>query len=253
MPAQGSHRLVPPKEGSSSSEVEPEWVEALTRLAQVDSPEQAHSSRQALEARFPRRCRAYAPLLDALVARAEDLERWKQLAGRDPLTGIANRRAFQEELLRGLARVRRHGGSLGVVLLDLDDLKLWNDRYGHPVGDEALIRVARSCERGVRSSDLVARIGGDEFAVLLTEADAVGARIAALRLRGLVERERVAGRPVRVSVGSASSSGHLSAEQLLEQADQDLYRDKMARRRARQAAQESAKNEAWHPFPGEGP
>ncbi len=205
-------------------------VEALAELARCRRVERFEALVEAFAAQWPAAACRYEPLLSELRARVSHFEELQRLAGRDALTGIANRRIFEETLQRELARVRRHGGSVGVVLLDLDELKPINDRFGHAAGDEAIVTVARCCAATVRAGDLVARLGGDEFAVVLPETDALGARMAALRLRLAVERESICKRPLRVSVGSASSDGALDAETLVRRADEDLYQDKTSRR-----------------------
>ncbi len=214
----------------STSLDSPAIVEALADIARSRCHERATQMAERFERQWPRAATRLAPLLDAMLQRVRRIEELERLAGHDPLTGIANRRVFREALDRELARVRRHGGSVGVVLLDLDELKLLNDRFGHATGDEAIIKTARRCRATVRAGDLVARLGGDEFAVVLPETDALGARMASLRLRLAVESEQVRSRPLRVSVGSASSQGEMDAEALLHAADRDLYADKASRR-----------------------
>ncbi len=203
---------------------------ALAEIARCRRHARAEEMAERFARCWPRAAVRYEPLLAAMLARIRQIEELEQLAGHDPLTGVANRRAFQEALERELARVRRHGGSVGVVLLDLDELKPINDRFGHAAGDEAIVKVARQCRETVRAGDLVARLGGDEFAVVLPETDALGARMAALRLRLAVESARVRERPLRVSVGSAASRGDLDSDALLAAADRDLYADKESRR-----------------------
>lgn len=99
----------------------------------------------------------------------------------DALTGLPNRRAFEQRLGSEVARVRRHGGTMALCLLDLDDFQEVNDTLGHPVGDEVLRAVARRLER-VRGEDIAFRVGGDEFAVIFAGINEVGARKAARRL-----------------------------------------------------------------------
>ncbi|TMI81634.1 MAG: sensor domain-containing diguanylate cyclase [Bacillati bacterium ANGP1] len=97
-------------------------------------------------------------------------EQLKEIAATDALTGLANRRSFLGRLVAEISRARRKESFLSVVLIDLDGFKDINDTFGHAKGDEALIRVAESLTRGIRASDLAARIGGDEFVLLLPEA-----------------------------------------------------------------------------------
>jgi diguanylate cyclase (GGDEF)-like protein len=172
------------------------------------------------------------PLFAELARRYDELDRLRALAGRDPLTQAANRRTFQTELERELARHRRTGAPFAVILLDLDELKHRNDSDGHAAGDEALIALTQSCLQTLRDTDLFARIGGDEFAVLLPGSTHAGAAALSMRLRDAVEAVEL-DRPLRVSIGFASSEGSKpSAETMMAAADQDLYRDKAQRKHA---------------------
>ncbi|MEJ7833866.1 MAG: EAL domain-containing protein [Nocardioides sp.] len=109
-------------------------------------------------------------------------ERLAHLADHDVLTGIANRRKFDEELQRHLSNCQRHGPRGALLLLDLDHFKEVNDTLGHGAGDQLLISTAHLIRHGVRSNDIVARLGGDEFAVLLTDGDRASAEVAAASL-----------------------------------------------------------------------
>lgn len=123
--------------------------------------------------------RRLAAALEASRARVAELE---VLIDIDPLTATLNRRGFEREFKRSLAYVKRYGTKAALIFLDLDDFKRVNDRHGHAAGDALLKAVAAALIRHVRASDVVARIGGDEFVVLLwnlREADAV-AKAAAL-------------------------------------------------------------------------
>jgi diguanylate cyclase (GGDEF)-like protein len=150
--------------------------------------------------------------------RAAELER---LSRTDGLTGCLNRRGFEEELGRRVARSRRYDQRFGLVLLDLDDFKALNDRLGHDAGDGMLRRVAQAAIATVRGEDAVCRVGGDEFAVLLDGSDAAETAIVAERLRAAV------GRHTAVSSGWAACpvDGEDGAE-LYRAADRMLYRDK---------------------------
>lgn len=108
------------------------------------------------------------------------------LSYQDSLTGIANRRMFDMMLAREWASAHRNGRPLSLVLLDIDFFKQYNDRYGHPAGDECLRRVAVLLQQGSREQDLVARIGGEEFALLLPETGNEAARAVAGRCRQFV-------------------------------------------------------------------
>jgi diguanylate cyclase (GGDEF)-like protein/putative nucleotidyltransferase with HDIG domain len=119
-------------------------------------------------------------------ARRAEVARLGEIAISDPLTGLRNHRAFQEDLARELQRVSRSGDPLSLVLLDLDGLKAINDRLGHQAGDERLQAVAQAIRDSQRASDLAYRVGGDEFAVILAGARALGALEFAQRLRAAV-------------------------------------------------------------------
>jgi diguanylate cyclase (GGDEF)-like protein len=171
------------------------------------------------------------PLFNELARRCDELNLLRDLAGRDPLTGAANRRTFEEELAREVARHRRTREAFAVIMLDLDELKRRNDGYGHLAGDAALIALVQACVRTVRETDVVARIGGDEFAVLLPGSTQAGAAVLVNRLREAVEQCQVDGGAIRVSVGMAAAEhGRSSADIVVKAADQDLYRDKTRRK-----------------------
>ncbi len=146
-------------------------------------------------------------------------------AATDDLTGLPNRRAFDEQLARELRRAHRDGGEVALALLDLDRFKQLNDSSGHLAGDRALRVLADVIRNEVRGRDWPARVGGDEFAVLLPRADAEQATRVADRLRAAIEDEFADG-PLALlaSVGVATSGGReLSADQLLAEADGALY------------------------------
>ena len=156
----------------------------------------------------------------------------------DGLTGLANRRHFDEVLGREQARSARAGQPLSVIMLDVDHFKRYNDRYGHQAGDACLIRVAHALRAGMRrASDVVARYGGEEFSIVLPDTDAQQALQMALALRsaiealGIVHADGEAGR-VTISVGVAvrQAGGVADADVLLRLADAALYRAKDAGR-----------------------
>ncbi|MDO2437881.1 membrane-associated sensor domain-containing protein [Aeromonas veronii] len=160
------------------------------------------------------------------------LRQLDQLAKQDPLTGVANRRHFNIELERALAHSQESGAPLSLILIDVDYFKRFNDHYGHQVGDMCLKEVAQALNRAVRTpSDLVARYGGEEF-VLLPNTDRQAAASVAQRLQdGLasLQLEHLASDVapwVTVSQGIASNVSGEGASQLLERADQALYRAK---------------------------
>ena len=169
--------------------------------------------------------------LQWLMARLREHEREREwlvaelsrLAHTDSLTGVANRRAWEAELDRGLARARRNNQPVTIALADIDGLKAINDLQGHPAGDRLLAGVARNWSRGLRPDDVLARIGGDEFALLLpgcTEAEAADV-LARLR-RGIPA-------PHNCSVGVATWDRRESADNLMRRADAALYDAKRLR------------------------
>jgi diguanylate cyclase (GGDEF)-like protein len=209
-------------------------IDALTALATASTAGEAIDAlRIAREALGPH-AGEYESLLMSMAARASEVHRLKRLAGRDALTGAANRRAFEEALGRELARHGRTGEGLAVVLLDLDGLKALNDTHGHAAGDQAIMCVARACESALRTTDIVARLGGDEFALLLPGVDVQGAAVAAERARSAVENSIVAGQRLEISVGVAvvERGTAMGEDELLATADTCLYADKRARKHA---------------------
>ncbi|HZU61145.1 MAG TPA: sensor domain-containing diguanylate cyclase [Solirubrobacteraceae bacterium] len=148
----------------------------------------------------------------------------------DELTGLQNRRAFEQRLGAEVARVRRHGGVLALCLLDLDEFQEINDTLGHAVGDEVLRGVARRLEQ-VRGEDTAFRVGGDKFAVIFPDTGVAGARTAAERLETAVLSDADCG-GVEASWGVAELAGGDPAE-LVAAAEADLRDNKRARRRTR--------------------
>lgn len=158
------------------------------------------------------------------------------LALHDPLTGLANRALLADRLDHGLQQLARGNGVLAVVLADLDQLKPTNDRYGHAVGDQLLIAVARQIQLAVRAGDTVARLGGDEFVVvsLLPDeaaAEALRDRVAAYLNTEVVVHDVPVG--MQASVGYAvAADPAIGADELLNLADRDMYASKRRRRAA---------------------
>lgn len=178
--------------------------------------------------------------VDRLNADAESLQlrigELEALADTDPLVPAYNRRAFTRELNRAMAMARRHKLAGGLVLIDLDDFKMINDTYGHPAGDMVLHGVAKVLREQVRETDIVGRLGGDEFGVLLAAADEAG---AAAKAASLIEAIRahdffLDGLPMRIgaSAGAQSFGDSKSAEELMKRADDALYECKKKKGRA---------------------
>jgi diguanylate cyclase len=162
-----------------------------------------------------------------LAEHSRTMEAALREARTDALTGIANRKAFDEHLERLSAIARRYGTPLAVALFDLDGLKQLNDRHGHAAGDAALARFAAVLRRSSRESDFIARVGGDEFAVLLPQTGHEGAAALARRISQALG-EGADPWPLRASAGVAELASGQSPAQLLECADQALYASKHA-------------------------
>ncbi len=163
-----------------------------------------------------------------LARRYEDA---MHLADRDSVTGILNHRAIHERLDRELKRARRGGHQLSIVMMDLDDFKLFNDTYGHPIGDKILKDVARFLVENGRETDIVGRYGGDEFVAVLPETGTEGAVEFAERLRStLLEHPYVADGsfvPIRSSFGIATyPENGRQIQELVDFADANLYESK---------------------------
>jgi diguanylate cyclase (GGDEF)-like protein len=153
------------------------------------------------------------------------LNEQKALARTDSLTQAANRRAFQEIAIYELKKARRYGYPLSVLYLDLDHFKLMNDRYGHQSGDELLREVSRHIKTHIREIDVLARMGGDEFCVLLIDSPAKSAFWVAdkLRLR-IMQLMQNRNWPVAVSIGVATFlSLPGSVEEMIGLADKMMY------------------------------
>jgi diguanylate cyclase (GGDEF)-like protein/PAS domain S-box-containing protein len=184
----------------------------------------------------PARLRSLADLVALAVTNAHATERLVALATTDPLTGLANHRAFQERLAAEVSRARRAGEPLALVMIDLDHFKRVNDTHGHQAGDEVLREVARRLMACARREDLCARVGGEELAWLLPATGADAAMAAAERLRAAIAGTPIppAGRQT-ASLGVAGL-GPGGAAALVRDADAALYRAKAAGRDACVAA-----------------
>jgi diguanylate cyclase (GGDEF)-like protein len=197
----------------------------------AETPKAAKPRPRKASARLAAEVERLAAELEASRARISDLESRIDV---DPLTETLNRRGFERELKRSLAYVKRYGANATLIYLDLDEFKPVNDRHGHAAGDAVLRAIAASLLREVRTSDVVARIGGDEFVVLLwnvTDADAV-AKAAALE-------EAVYATPVRwgastMVVGASAGVAFVgpldTPAEVLARADAAMYARKTERK-----------------------
>lgn len=149
----------------------------------------------------------------------------------DQLTGLPNRRALDHKLAVEVRLSLRHKVPLALLMIDVDHFKQYNDSFGHPAGDEVLRAVARALETSTRTTDFVARWGGEEFAVLLRHTDEEGARVVAERIRETVATGPWTHRAVTVSIGAARVGGYMTdVAGVLREADRALYE---AKRRGR--------------------
>ena len=166
---------------------------------------------------------------DVVVALRED-------ARTDGLTGLANRRATEERLLLEVQRTRRFATPLAVLLVDVDRLKLLNDTHGHSTGDAALRAVATGLRSAVRSVDLVGRLGGDEFCLVAPGTDELGAATLAGKLEALPTTVTTRHRTLSVTITAGwcveRGVGIPAPDELLEQADEAMYRRRRLRRGA---------------------
>jgi diguanylate cyclase (GGDEF)-like protein len=192
--------------------------------------------KELLDRRLAEKERSERELEEALSLQRSIQARLRYLADHDPLTGLLNRRRFEAELADRVAQAGRYGGGGALVLLDLDDFKSINDSLGHPAGDAVIKSTAALLREQLRETDVLARLGGDELAVLLPRASAEQARRVAAKLVEAVRGHRVPfkGKRLRVttSVGVApiSQPRTQSAEDLMVEADIAVYGAKAAGR-----------------------
>ncbi|MEO6225438.1 MAG: GGDEF domain-containing protein [Sphingomicrobium sp.] len=164
-----------------------------------------------------------------LQARVEQLD---QLAHQDTLIDLPNRRGFMRALEQLIDRVGRYQSRGAMLFVDLDGLKIINDTFGHGAGDEALIQVASLLSKGVRRSDVVARIGGDEFGILLENSSEERAHETAARLIALICASELIyegdALPLSVAIGVSLIGASDTPETVIARADEEMYRRKAA-------------------------
>jgi len=196
------------------------------------SPQAAQYEHAALK----RRSIAVAERVALALANLKLRELLRNQSIRDPLTGLYNRRFLEESLNRELQRARRAGRNLSLAMLDLDHFKHFNDTFGHQVGDILLKEVAGVIKNRVRAGDLACRYGGEEFSLILADADTEGAQKCVESIRESVKHLSISNRgqtigTITVSAGIATFPAHSdNAEDLLHAADEALYRAKKAGR-----------------------
>jgi len=166
-----------------------------------------------------------------LIQTSKEKTIYERMALTDPLTGLYNRRVFMEMAEKELAKAKRYGYNFSILMLDIDNFKRINDTYGHDVGDLVLKKIAEILRRNVRGADVVARFGGEEFIVMLSNANLNGAVKKAEQLRRLIEQTPVelpSGEKLRVtvSIGVSTYRGQESLEELIKEADIALYEAK---------------------------
>ena len=176
-------------------------------------------------------------MLEAALAAAQaQIRHLESLIETDALLDILNRRGFERELKRAISRVARYDGSAAIVFIDLDHFKSINDKFGHLAGDTALQAVTETILKNCRNSDVVARFGGDEFAVLLWNLCEEDARTKARSFETKIESLRIQLATDCVSVGASAGLTMLQASdspsQIITRADADMYSRKMSKNAA---------------------
>jgi diguanylate cyclase (GGDEF)-like protein len=174
-----------------------------------------------------------ADICATAIQNAYYVDRVKQLAYLDGLTGIFNRRYFEMRIAEEIERARRFNSGLGVVMIDIDQFKRLNDEFGHLLGDEVLRQVSSILHQQVRKIDVVCRYGGEEFAILLLQTTPQHSLAVAEKLRRIVETWQFPGvpRPVTISAGAANYPEHgTTRDELVKAADAGLYAAKQAGR-----------------------
>lgn len=167
--------------------------------------------------------------VDRLEARVSELD---ELAHLDPLVLLPNRRGFLKDLEQIIARIDRYDEPAAMIFVDVDGLKTINDRFGHQAGDAALIRIAEIIVATVRASDSAARLSGDEFVILLTNTDELGAWNMALRIVEATLASRLGLGDSSISLSVAVGVGVIQAgdqpDEVIARADKSMYRIKAA-------------------------
>lgn len=210
---------------------------ALIAALGIDAAQQPVATRAALEA-------LASEVLNLRVQRSDlikELERAETLADRDPLCPIFNRRAFERELSREIALAARYGTPLSLIFIDLDRFKLINDRFGHATGDRVIKHIAQTLAENLRQTDIIGRLGGDEFGIALTHAEHSDCLAKARQLESLIDAlvVRDANEPsiapvqLGASCGTVEWSPAMNAASMIARADETMFRNKSARKAAR--------------------
>ena len=170
----------------------------------------------------------------------EELQNAVHLADRDALCPVFNRRAFERELTREISLSERYGTPLCVIFIDLDRFKQINDHFGHATGDRVIKHVAETLVENVRQSDIVGRLGGDEFGIVLTHAEFIDGQTKAARLEALIsaiivrDADDASGESVTLgaSCGTVEWRHGRTAASLIDEADETMFRAKNERKQA---------------------
>lgn len=168
-----------------------------------------------------------------LVKGVREKEYYKELSITDGLTQLYNHRYFYELLTREIVRAKRYPQSISLLMIDIDNFKIYNDAHGHLAGDKVLRKVATVLRGAVRAADFVARYGGEEFGIILPETDKKGASVSARCLRKVIEETKFDGEEVlpqgylTISIGVATyPEDAKSREELIQKADEAMYESK---------------------------
>ncbi|MEM8833599.1 MAG: GGDEF domain-containing protein [Pseudomonadota bacterium] len=203
----------------------PEDVRELIRLVKVET-EKMMRQNQDLEGRLTKSSEMMTDL-------KKDMERIRREAITDGLTGLANRKAFDEQIGRMCREYKREKKDFSLILIDIDHFKAFNDKYGHQIGDQVLRLVALTLVDEVKGQDMAARYGGEEFTIILPGTDRETAQYVAENLRRAVERKEVMNRAtgenlgqITISLGVAEYFPEETAEDLIRRADRALYDSK---------------------------
>ena len=185
----------------------------------------AHSTMREIELRTLVRASASTNLqLVEQIKRVNELNHQLELLSTtDPLTGVKNRRAFEISLTQELAVVKRRSTALSLIVVDADHFKKINDTHGHAAGDVALQSIASLLTKSARDIDIVARIGGEEFAIILPDSEACSALKVAERMRLAIQNDAWPFMPLTVSIGTATLLNQEDAGNLLRRADKAMY------------------------------
>ena len=165
-------------------------------------------------------------LRSRVAEQVEEINRLDELAETDPLTGIGNRRSFDKEIARRHSEQKRDGRGFCLMIIDVDGFKGINDQFGHGEGDRLLQMIANVVETNIRASDIVYRIGGDEFAIILPGSQLEQAEHVARRLVDKTVKmiqQHMGDVPVALSIGLVQSKADSATDQLVAEADQAMY------------------------------